>query len=96
MGKVLFSQVSVCSQGGWVPHLHPIILPLVPNPSRGGTLVFLVPSGGYHSPRWVRGTPVSGGGGIPVAAGTPVPGQDGVAPARRGWGPTPSRDGTTE
>ena len=27
MGKVLFSQVCVCSQGKGVPHLHPPILP---------------------------------------------------------------------
>ena len=36
MGKVLFSQVSVCPWGGGgVPHLHTIILPLVPCPFWG-------------------------------------------------------------
>ena len=35
MGKVLFLQVSVCPPLGRVPHLHPIILPMVPSPFQG-------------------------------------------------------------
>ena len=64
---VMFSEVSVCSTlGGRVlPHLYPIILPLVPCPLWGG---------GYPSPRW--GVPQFQAGGIPVPhGGIPVPGR---------------------
>ena len=62
MGKILFSHVcvSVHTRGGW-PHLHPIVLPLVPCAFLRGTLVtgprFL--PWRYQSPRqvgiWVEG-----------------------------------------
>ena len=53
MGKVLFSQVSVCSHLG-VPHLHPIILPLVPCPFWGYPSDWSqFPFAGYHSPKGV-------------------------------------------
>ena len=87
-------------QGG-VPHLHPIILALVPCPFQGvgypsdwsqvpswGVPKSQVQDGGYPSLRWVRGTPSP----IPPGReGVPPPCQDGVP--QPGMGYPPARDG---
>ena len=61
MGKVLFSQVCVCPHQGWgLPHLHPIILPLVTCPFQEVPLWLVTGPflGGYPSPS--RGIPWPG------------------------------------
>ena len=83
MGKVLFSQVCVCPHQVGIPHLHPMILPLVPCP------FWVDPSDWSRVPSW--------GGGVPqsqVGAGVPSPRQWGhhsprqrVPQARMGYSP---------
>ena len=97
MGKVLFSQVCVCSHPGkGVLHLHPIILPLIlcpfqgylPFPSHRGTPV---PGWGYPSPR--QGVPQY------QVEHTPVPDREypcpDISPARTGVPPSQDRTGVT-
>ena len=76
-GKVLFSQVSICPHIGVVPHLHPIIPPLVPYPFGGGTPVI--------GPRSLMGgTPVPDGASPGQEWGTPWPGMG--YPHGQEWG----------
>ena len=75
-GKVMFSTVSVCSQGA--PHLHPIILPLVS-----------CPFWGYPQPGQNRGEGYPGGRVPPGEVSTK--GTPGWAPPVLGWGTPPAR-----
>ena len=104
----MFSQMCVCSGeggGGGLPHLHLIILPLVPCPFWGvphlhPIILPLVPCPFWGAtpvtgPRSLsRGysTPRLGGGGVPQDGVPPWPGQDGVPYplARSGSGTPPS------
>ena len=75
MGKVLFSQVSVCSQQGGTS---------VPGSFLGHWSQVLSGGGGYPSPGQGRGCPSTGQGGTPVlAGGYPLLG---YPLARSGWG----------
>ena len=80
MGGYVFSLSTNQGGGGGLPHLHPIILPLVPCPFWRGT-----PATGPRP--FPGGTPVLGRMGYP-------PGQVrmGYHPAKTGWD-TPSQDG---
>ena len=72
-GRLYFQFVSSHPERGRVPHLHPIILPLVPCPFWRGTPVIGLRSlsVGYPSPRWgVTQVP------------PPQSGQDGVPPSQ--------------
>ena len=88
MGELYFQFVCLFTPRG-VPHLHPIIPPLVPCPFWGVPSDWSqVPSGGYASPMWGRGTPVQDGG---------YPGQVRMRYplARSGWGTPPPKKQVT-
>ena len=81
----MFSQVCVHPHpgggGGGLPHLHPIILPLVICPFWG------YPSDWFQVPS--RGTQVLAGGSQVLAGGT----HSWMPPVRSGWGIPPARTG---
>ena len=83
---------SFCSLQGRVPHLHPIVLPLVPCPSWEGT-----PVTGSRS--LLGGTPVPGrrypssGQGVPKDRVPPGQVRLGYPPARTRVSPWPGQDG---
>ena len=97
MGKVIVSVcLSVHTPEEGVPHLHPIILPLIPCPFQGDTPVTSPSS-------LLGGTPLLDGGGYTPPHvqgwGTPQPGEDGGGvpqdwiPPCPGWGtPRPGLD----
>ena len=98
-GRLYFQFVCLFTPGEGVPHLHPIILPLVPGPSRG-VPQWLVPG---PCPWGVPQSQVEGGRGVPQDRVPPPPpgqecppwlGQDGVPPPSQvRWGtPAPLQD----
>ena len=78
MGKVLFSQVSRSTGAGGIPHLHPIILPLVPGPLPGR-----VPS---HERMGILPPLPSGTGQDGIPPPSSETGQDGIPPPSSGTG----------
>ena len=103
--KVLFSQVSVCPQGGGgMPHLHPVIFPVVPCPFWGST-----PSPSHNTSTGPRSFPPLLARGVlsssPRQWAGRVPSSQnwmglphtrigwGYHPVRTGWGIVPARSG---
>ena len=86
--EIMFSQACVCLGGGeGLPHLHPIILPLVPCPF-WGYLISIQYFHWSHIPSGVPqvGVPQSQLGGTPVHDGVPSSQVWLVPSARTGWG----------